>query len=346
MPWKPDYPLRSLNSFGIDERAQWFRTIHQLEELKSIPASLPGPLHILGGGSNVLVCGPQRGWMIHNQLKGIRKQRSRGDQVWVEVASGEIWDRFVQYCLEQQWAGVENLSLIPGSVGAAPMQNIGAYGVEVKEVIETIHAWDISERKTVEIPASQCAFGYRDSRFKKEWKGKYFLTSVVFRLSKNPRIHRSYSSLDQALQSEGILHPDIHDISRMVRHIRRSKLPDPARIGNAGSFFKNPVIERSRAEALRKEHPDLPVYALGEGKAKVPAAWFIEKAGWKGFREGRCGVHDRQALVLVNYGGARGEDILHLSQRIMDSIQESFGIELEREVQVWDSSRSASGNLR
>ncbi len=344
MPWKPYHSLQSLNSFGIDEPAEWFREIHRMEDLVSLPASFPGPMRVLGGGSNVLICGPQRGWTIHNRLKGIKPIRSQGDQVWVEAASGEIWDRFVQYLLEQNWGGAENLSLIPGTVGAAPLQNIGAYGVEVKEIIDLIHVWDFRERKKVEIPADQCAFGYRDSRFKREWKGRYFILSVVFRLQKNPQIRRSYFSLDQALRSEGISNPGIRDISRIVRHIRRTKLPDPARIGNAGSFFKNPILPKSQVEEIRNQYTDLPQFSWNEDQVKIPAAWLIEKAGWKGYREGPFGVHDRQALVLVNYGGAKGEEIFGLSQRITDSVSRQFGVKLEREVQVWDSSLSARGN--
>ncbi len=344
MSWISDHPLRTLNSFGIDEPAHRFKEIHEVKELPDLQnLALEGRLQVLGGGSNVLICGPQKGWVIHNRLKGIKEIRTDGEVAEVEAASGEIWDDFVQYALAREWGGAENLSLIPGTVGAAPMQNIGAYGVEVKEIIAGVRAWDWVLGEEVLLSGDQCAFGYRDSQFKRAWKGRYFLSSVIFRLQKKPKIRREYAALDQALTQEGIEDPTIHDISRMVRHIRQTKLPDPARIGNAGSFFKNPILDLDKALTLRQLYPDLPFYPVDAQQVKLPAAWLIEKAGWKGYRQGPCGVHDRQALVLVNYGGARGEEILELSQRIMESVRDLFGLELQREVQVWDASASAKG---
>lgn len=330
-----DISLLPYNTFHLDETAAHFAVLENEAQLQEI-AQLPRPLKILGGGSNILLAGPQEGTVVRNQLKGISIEKEDGDFVWLKVAAGENWHQFVRYALERGYAGIENLALIPGTVGASPIQNIGAYGVEVKDVIESVCCWHLEQETMQSLPASDCQFGYRDSIFKKEWKGKVLITSVLYRLRKKPELHLDYGAIREELKSMGKeTAPTIQDVAEAVMRIRQSKLPDPAVIGNAGSFFKNPVITTAHLEQLKAAFPGIPFYPAVEGKVKVPAGWLIETAGWKGYREGAVGVHARQALVLVNHGGAKGADIRRLAARMIADVEQKFGIALELEVQTW-----------
>jgi len=272
--------------------------------------------------------------VIRNLIPGIAVIEETPDHVWVKVGSGVVWHDFVRHCIAHNWGGVENLSLIPGSVGAGPMQNIGAYGVELKDVFHSLEAWHINDRAIVPFNAADCEFGYRESTFKRKHKNQFMITAVTFKLSKNPVLNTSYGAIEQELQKAGITTPTILDISDAVIRIRRSKLPDPAQIGNAGSFFKNPVIAESQFKALQQAYSDIVGYPSG-ASVKVAAGWLIEKAGWKGHSRGTHGVHALQALVLVNYGGASGSEVHQLSSDIIQSVQEKFGITLEREVNIY-----------
>ena len=254
--------------------------------------------------------------------------------VWVKVAAGELWHPFVLYCVERNWGGIENLSLIPGTVGAAPIQNIGAYGVELKETFESLEAINMHNGQTETFTNEQCNFGYRESIFKHDLKGEYFISSVTFKLNKKPVLNATYGDIQNLLDSKQIKVPTIKDVSDAVIDIRRSKLPDPAQIGNAGSFFKNPIISKAQFESLKLNHPEIKSFPAPDAKVKIPAAWFIEKAGWKGKRIGDIGVHEKQALVLVNYGGGKGEDILKLAYEIIDSIKTEFNVTLIPEVNI------------
>lgn len=327
--------LLPYNTFHLDEAAAHFAVLSKEGQLAAI-ASLPQPVKILGGGSNILLSGPQQGTVLRNELMGIAIEKEDDDFVWLRVAAGENWHQFVLYAIAQDYAGIENLSLIPGTVGASPIQNIGAYGVEVKDVIDRVDFWHLEEERMQSLSAADCEFGYRDSVFKKAWKGKVLITSVVFRLSKKPVLQLDYGAIRQELALMNRADsPTIEDVSAAVIRIRQSKLPDPAVIGNAGSFFKNPVITAAHFAQLRQQFPGIAHYPAGEDKVKVPAGWLIETAGWKGFREGAVGVHARQALVLVNHGGAKGADIYRLAERMIADIERRFGIRLELEVQHW-----------
>lgn len=329
--------LLPYNTFGMDVSADCLTTVSSIADLENIASgsSLPRPFHILGGGSNVLLTGPVQGTVLLNRIKGITVEQEDDDHIWVKVGAGEVWHDLVLHAIDHGWAGIENLALIPGTVGAAPMQNIGAYGVEVKETIDRVEAWDWEEQRIVSFANEECAFGYRDSIFKHAMKGRVFVTAVVFRFSRKPAFHTSYGAITQELEKTGVTELSIRAIAQAVISIRRSKLPDPAQIGNAGSFFKNPTIPEEQYKALKEQHPNIPSYPAGTGLVKVPAGWLIEQCGWKGYREGDAGVHAQQALVLVNYGRAKGSDIWDLSEKVLRSVQERFGIGLEREVQVW-----------
>ncbi len=286
---------------------------------------------LLGGGSNVLFTQNFAGLVLLNQIRGIAITKDNDREVHLRVGAGEGWHAFVQYCVDHNYAGVENLSLIPGTVGAAPMQNIGAYGVEVKDVIETVEAISRSDGQLRIFSAAECQFGYRESIFKQRLKGKYFITAVNFRLSKQPDFNISYGDIQKVLDEKPHESLSLRAVSEAVIKIRQSKLPDPAKIGNAGSFFKNPEITLDHFHKLKLNYPTMPGYPTGLGM-KVPAGWLIEQAGWKGYREGSIGVHDRQALVLVNYGGGAGEDIKSLAFRIQKSVQDRYQILLSPEV--------------
>ncbi|MBS1614658.1 MAG: UDP-N-acetylmuramate dehydrogenase [Bacteroidetes bacterium] len=328
--------LRELNTFGFDQTAEALLEVTEAEQLTDIyeDARLPRPFHVLGGGSNVLLTGPVLGTVLMNRIKGIELISEDDDIVRVRVGGGVVWHDWVLFAIAQGWCGVENLALIPGTVGAAPIQNIGAYGVEVKDVIDEVVAWHGALGKFIRLSALECRFGYRDSIFKQELKGEVFVTEVCFRLRKHAQLHTEYGAIREELQAMDA-EPSVEQVAQAVIRIRRSKLPDPAQIGNAGSFFKNPVIDASLFESLLQRFSNMPSYAQPDGMVKLPAGWLIEHCGWKGFRDRDVGVHTRQALVLVNYGHATGAEIWNLSERIIASVQERFGIVLEREVQVW-----------
>ncbi|TDE09973.1 UDP-N-acetylmuramate dehydrogenase [Dyadobacter psychrotolerans] len=327
--------LRNFNTFGLESEARYFAEPQSVEELADLLRDTKyqqTPKFILSGGSNVLFSKDIDALVIHPQIKGTETIREDEEFVWLYVGGGEVWQDFVNYCVDHNYAGIENLSLIPGTVGAAPMQNIGAYGVEIKDVIETVYAISIATAETRIFSWEECQFGYRESIFKKELKDQYIITGAVFKLKKNPDFNIEYGDIKKTLAEMGVENLSIKAISDAVVRIRQSKLPDPAKIGNAGSFFKNPEIDLLQYELLKETFPEMPGYPVGPGKVKVPAGWLIERAGWKGYREGQIGVHERQALVLVNYGGGKGEDIKLLSEKIRRSIEEKFGIVLTTEV--------------
>ena len=321
--------LSAYNTFGIDARARYFSPFSNLEELTSLPLDA-GPLLILGGGSNVLFTRDFDGLVLLNEISGLQLVHEDDRHVYVRVGAGENWHAFVQYALQRNWAGVENLSLIPGSVGAAPMQNIGAYGVEIKDVFHELTAYHLEEKKVYTFSLNDCEFGYRESVFKRRLRGMFVILDVTFRLNKVAHLHTEYGAIREELGDRA---PTIQTVSEAVIRIRRSKLPDPADIGNAGSFFKNPTVGFSDFERLKEAFPGIVGYA-GETGVKLAAGWLIEQCGWKGFRRGDAGVHARQALVLVNYGHAKGQEIYELSEEILQSVAAKFGVELEREVNI------------
>lgn len=327
--------LRHFNTFGLEAEARYFAEPQSVEELMDLlkdNSYIQVPKFILSGGSNVLFTKNVDALVIHPNIKGIEKIKEDETFVWIDAGGGEVWQDLVNYCVNNNYAGIENMSLIPGTVGAAPMQNIGAYGVEVKDVIETVSAVSISTAELRIFSKEECQFGYRESVFKKELKGQYIITGVVFKLKKSPDFNIEYGDIKKTLAEMNVENLSIKAISDAVIRIRQSKLPDPAVIGNAGSFFKNPEIDLLKYELLRESFPEMPGYPVGPGKVKVPAGWLIEQAGWKGYREGQIGVHERQALVLINYGGGKGEDIKLLSEKIKASISDKFGISLSTEV--------------
>lgn len=325
--------LKTLNSFRIAATARYFASFSSADELQSLPKD-NRKLLVLGGGSNLLFTGDFDGLVLQNQIKGIDLLHEDERYVFVRAGAGENWNEFVQYCIEKGWAGLENLSLIPGNVGASPMQNIGAYGVEQDQSFWDLEAFSIEDKKIVTFTRSDCEFGYRESIFKRKLKGKFIILSVTFRLDKNPVFHTSYGAITQELEKMGVKELSIRAISDAVIRIRQSKLPDPSEIGNAGSFFKNPSVPASVFQALEKSFPGIVGYKNADGTVKLAAGWLIEQCGWKGYREGEAGCHARQALVLVNYGNASGKQLFQLSEKIMNSVHEKFGVTLEREVNI------------
>ena len=337
MQTKKNISLKSYNTFGIEVKAQLLIDIESEEDLKQVYQSnelMALPKLVLGGGSNILFTKNQRKAILKINIKGIEVLDQKDHEVRVKVGAGEIWHQFVLWCLDHNLGGVENLSLIPGTVGAAPIQNIGAYGVELKDVFDSLEAYEIKSGKVRLFDKEQCQFNYRNSFFKGSGKDQYVITSVTFKLTTKPRLNVSYVDIQQRLNDQG-LQINIHNISESVIHIRQTKLPDPIKIGNAGSFFKNPIIEKPLYDALKLIHEDLPHYPVDSKNIKIPAAWLIEQCGWKGKRTDQIGVHDRQPLVLVNYGGGKGLDILKLSEKIQLSIQKKFGIDLKTEVNIF-----------
>ncbi|QRR02682.1 UDP-N-acetylmuramate dehydrogenase [Dyadobacter sandarakinus] len=331
------FPLTNLNTFGLEAEARYYARVTSAGELTSLLRDARWkdfPKFVLGGGSNVLLTRDINALVIQPDIRGIEAVKETNETVWLKAGAGEGWHSFVMYCVNHNLAGIENLSLIPGTVGAAPMQNIGAYGVEVKDVIETVEAVSLDSGELRIFSASECRFGYRESIFKHELKDRYIITAATFRLSRKPEFHVEYGDIQKTLETMGVTELSLKAVSEAVMHIRRSKLPDPAVIGNAGSFFKNPEITREDYEKSKALFPDMPGYPLENGNVKVPAGWLIEKAGWKGYREGAIGVHERQALVLVNYGGGRGEDLIALSRKIQSSVKQQFGIQLNAEVNL------------
>lgn len=329
-----DISLKPYNTFGIDVKANQFVEITDKSQLKTILEKNTLPLLILGGGSNLLLTKDFEGLVIKNDIKGIEKIDEDENSVYLKVGAGEVWHQFVMHCIEEGYCGIENLSLIPGNVGASPMQNIGAYGVEVKDVITKVEAISLTDFSVKEFENQDCEFGYRTSIFKTSHKGQYFISAVTFKLSKHPNLNTSYGAIDAELKSRGICNPSIKDVSNAVIAIRQSKLPDPSEIGNSGSFFKNPVVEEYVKNKILKNFENAPHYPQADGKYKMAAGWLIEQCGWKGKVIGNYGVHDKQALVLVNHGGAKGSDIYQLSEDIIQSVKQKFNITLEREVNI------------
>lgn len=331
---KKDFPLREFNTFHFDVKASEYVQLHDAGECREWVMSNRAKQDILvmGEGSNILFSGDYKGVILKPVMDLIRILHQNEDEVLIEAGAGKIWDDFVDYCVNKSFYGVENLSLIPGTVGASPVQNIGAYGAEVKDLTERVNGIFIDSGESFSFGRAECDFGYRNSIFKKELKGKVIITSVVYRLSKKENFKLHYGHLEEKVKEYGEI--NIENIRKAVVSIRRAKLPDPDETGNAGSFFKNPEISPLHFEELQKKFPDIPGYHLKNGLVKVPAGWLIDKAGWKGKVMGKAGVHPRQALVLVNTGGATGADILALASAIENDIFGKYGISLEKEVNV------------
>ncbi|MEI8278844.1 MAG: UDP-N-acetylmuramate dehydrogenase [Bacteroidota bacterium] len=328
--------LLPYNTFGLDVSAEYFLELKDPTLLPDISndTAIPQNKHILGGGSNILLTQPIKGIVIHNCIKGISTIKETDSHIWLQISAGELWHEFVMHTIGQGLTGIENLALIPGTVGASPIQNIGAYGVEVKEVIDAVTCWHWEQKVFITLNNAECQFGYRDSIFKRELKDKVFVSSVVFKLHKQAAYRTSYGAINEELTKMQV--PlSTAAIANAVINIRSSKLPDPKKIGNAGSFFKNPTISTEHFELLQTNYPSIPSYPVNDTTVKIPAGWLIEQCGWKGYRKGDAGVHEKQALVLVNYQHASGAEIWQLSTDILTSIKERFGILLEREVQVW-----------
>jgi UDP-N-acetylmuramate dehydrogenase len=330
--------LRPYNTFGIEASARYFAAVRNTEDLQSLLSSTPfrDTSHlILGGGSNVLFTGNYPGIVARIELKGITVLDETDDHVTLSVGAGENWHGLVMHCVGRNYGGIENLSLIPGTSGAAPMQNIGAYGVEIKDVIVGVEAIDKQSGVRKHFNHAECAFGYRESIFKQQVKDQYIITGTVLRLTKrNHTLHLQYGAIQETLQSKSITAPTIRDVSDAVIHIRQTKLPDPAKVGNAGSFFKNPSITADAFKALKDKYPAVPSFPSTEGLIKVPAGWLIEQCGWKGKRYDNIGVHPHQALVLVNYGGGEGSKIWDLAMQIRESVINKFNITLQPEVNI------------
>jgi UDP-N-acetylmuramate dehydrogenase len=331
--------LKPYNTFGIDAKARkliTFKSVSDLQEAltSNLPAGRQASNLILGGGSNLLLTKDFEGIVLKNEIMGIEKISEDQHSVYLKVGAGETWHQFVLYCIENNYAGIENLSLIPGCVGASPMQNIGAYGVEIKDVFHELTALHLEEKTNYTFRVKDCQFGYRESVFKGKYKNQFVITHVSFRLNKQPVFHTSYGAIEQELQKMGVKELSIRAISNAVINIRSSKLPDPKEVGNAGSFFKNPTVSKEKYESLKSAFPEIVGYDTNEGMVKLAAGWLIEQAGWKGYRKGDAGVHPRQALVLVNYGNASGHEIVDLSHEIRQSIETKFAVQLETEVNI------------
>ncbi|MFZ5971845.1 MAG: UDP-N-acetylmuramate dehydrogenase [Bacteroidota bacterium] len=330
--------LKAFNTFGIDVYADFFCTVRSVQEFVALIQTVTYRQQrslILGGGSNVLFLDDFKGLVIKNEIKGIEILHETDDYIFVRVGAGEVWHEFVMYCMQHNWGGIENLSLIPGTVGAAPMQNIGAYGVEVKDVIDNVDAVDVRTGEVRTFSNAECQFGYRESVFKGTLKEKFFISSVTLRLrKKNHQLHTSYGAIREVLASKKISSPTIQNISEAVIEIRSGKLPDPTKVGNAGSFFKNPVVTPDQFNELKKTYPTIPGYVSENQEVKVPAGWLIEQCGWKGKRKGDAGVHTHQALVLVNHGSAKGAEIFSLANEVKKSVKMKFNIELSTEVNI------------
>lgn len=333
-----NFSLKPYNTFGVDARARYFTEVNTIDELKEaliFAKNQSLQLLFLGGGSNILLTKDFEGLAIRLNLKGISEESINENEVWVTAKAGENWHEFVMYCLEKNYGGLENLSLIPGNVGTSPMQNIGAYGTEIKDIFVSCQVLDLENSELKTFNLEQCRFGYRDSVFKQEGKGRYVILEVTFKLTqKNHHIKTEYGAIKSELENLGIENPTIQDVSRAVINIRQSKLPDPKEIGNAGSFFKNPTIPLSQFEALKQKFENIQGYPNGD-MVKVPAGWLIEQCGWKGKQIGNVASHKLQSLVIINAtGNATGKEIFDFSTEIINSVKEKFGIELEREVNI------------
>jgi UDP-N-acetylmuramate dehydrogenase len=330
-----NFPLKKYNTFGLDYWAECFISLKSEDELiryiEGVP-NFPSPWLILGGGSNILFTEDFRGTILHPENEDIKIEDRTNDYVIVSAGSGTNWDRFVEWCVDNNLGGLENLSLIPGNTGAVPVQNIGAYGVEAKDALHQVKAISLHNGLERYFSNEECRFGYRDSIFKNVDKGKYLITRVFFKLTVNHLYSLSYGSLEEEVSRLG--DRNLKNVRKAVINIRRSKLPDPSLIGNAGSFFKNPLVSDNTAEELKKQYHKMPIYDDLSGNKKIAAGWLIEHCGWKGKRIGDAGVHEKQALVIVNYGNATGKQIFDLSESVKKSVYEKFGIYLEREVEL------------
>ncbi len=330
--------LFSYNTFRISAQARYLvrlQSVHDLTELLQSDTFRKNKRLILGGGSNILLTGNFDGLVIKNEIKGIARIEEDEDRILIKSGSGENWHEFVMQCVKNDWGGIENLSLIPGTVGAAPMQNIGAYGVEIRETLHEVEAVEIATGNSKTFDRDECRFGYRESIFKHEAKDKYFITGVTLKLTRrNHKLNTSYGAIRDILKNNTIEVPTIQSVSDAVIAIRKSKLPDPAVIGNAGSFFKNPSIDAGKLDFIKKLYPSVPTFPGEHGLTKVPAGWLIEQCGWKGKTFDSIGVHKDQALVLVNYGGGKGDDIWKLAMQIRESVMNKFNIDLHPEVNI------------
>ncbi len=329
--------LKNYNTFGIDCKARYFVSVETIDELKKVLTQKPSKDHfILGSGSNMLLTDNLDAFVLHINLKGKEILKETDTEVFVKAMAGENWHEFVQYCISKDFGGLENLSLIPGNVGTAPIQNIGAYGEELKDTFENCNSLEIETLEEKEFSKDECAFEYRNSIFKNEAKGKYIITSVTFKLTKkNHKTSISYGDIQKNLVKKNIDNPSLKDISEAVIAIRQSKLPDPKVLGNSGSFFKNPVVDAETFQEFRRNFPEAPFYEVSPTTFKIPAGWLIEKAGFKGKRFGDAGVHKNQALVLVNYGNATGQEIWQLAMDIQKKVKEMTGVFIEPEVNVF-----------
>jgi UDP-N-acetylmuramate dehydrogenase len=337
MKLQSDFPLKPYNTFGIEAKAKLFarfESVQELQELLQMPELKQEEKLILGGGSNLLFTKDFDGVVLQNGIRGIEVLHEENEEVYIKVGGGEVWHDFVLYALQHNFGSVENLSLIPGTVGAAPLQNIGAYGVELKDVFHELEAVHLQTGDIYIFDNATCNFGYRESIFKNDKKGQFVVTSVTFKLSRKHTLNTTYGAIKTTLEEMQVQQPSIQDVSAAVCHIRQSKLPDPKQIGNAGSFFKNPEIPLEQYQQLKTQYPEMPSYPVSETTVKVPAGWLIEQCGWKGKVLGNYGVHKNQALVLVNYGGAKGEQVRQLAYDIIASVEDKFGIRLHPEVNI------------
>ena len=336
MEIQTDYSLKTYNTFGIEAKAKQFVAVHSLAELQTVLTENPTvKKFILGGGSNMLLTQNIDALVIHVDLKGKEIIDENDDFAWVESQAGENWHEFVLWTIDQNLGGLENLSLIPGNVGTTPIQNIGAYGAEIKDTFVLCEALHIETQELVLFKKDECKFGYRESIFKNEVKDEFIITSVVFKLTKrNHQLNTSYGAIETELANQNITNPTLKDVSNAVIAIRKSKLPDPKELGNSGSFFKNPVILKTDFEKIQQQFPDMPHYVVSEAEVKVPAGWLIEQAGFKGKRFGDAGIHKNQALVLVNYGNATGQEILAVAHDIQATILKTYGIAIQAEVNI------------
>ncbi len=330
-----NYSLKNYNTFGLDVKAESLLKVNSVDELKQALKFTKQPIFMLGGGSNMLLTQDIKGLVIKNEIRGTEVIEEKKNKVILSVGGGENWHKLVLWTIENNYGGIENLSLIPGTVGASPIQNIGAYGVELKDVFIKLEAINLKTKRKKTFAKKACQFGYRESIFKKTLKGEYFITKVFLQLTKNKhQLNMNYGAIKTSLAEKGIEQPTIKDISNAVIAIRSSKLPDPAELGNSGSFFKNSEIPRAQFDALQKKFPTIVFYEMPNDMVKVPAGWLIEQDGWKGKRVGNTGAHAKQALVLVNYGNATGQEVKALAFRIIDSVKQKFGIQLSPEVNI------------
>ena len=328
--------LKKYNSFGIEAGAKYLAAFSSMDELEEITRQNKWQEYlVLGGGSNLLFTKNYDGFVLKNEISGINLIKEDEDFVYIKAGAGVNWHRLVMHCVENNWGGIENLALIPGNAGASPIQNIGAYGVEIKDVLAEVEAYHLNEKTIQLFKTADCQFGYRDSVFKTIYKGQFVITSVTYRLRKKPVFNISYGAISQELEKMGIKELSVNAVANAVIQIRRSKLPDPAITGNAGSFFKNPTVPLQIFQSIQQNHPGVVGYPSGAEHIKLAAGWLIEQCGWKGYRKGDAGCHALQALVLVNYGKATGKEIYALSEEILQSVNKKFGVLLEREVNIY-----------